>query len=171
MSTEKNPICYNLYMSDATNPESAERESIIVPKEASQLFGAYLRQEFEVPLETIGKPQNQRLINFIDELETSKRVRLVKKNGFADFEFSKEKDHVPNANNFTMGRDLTPHFLNAIDHNVRNALNLLVAFDDEKPFKMAEVLTLLRDAKELKMSRGENGKIQIIPLLQPPVIG
>lgn len=151
-------------------PESAEHKSIIVPREASQLFGAYLRQEFEESLEAIGKPHNQRLVNFIDNLETSREVKLVTKAVIMDFEFSKEKDHVPTINNFTMSNDLTPNFLEAIDHNVKNALFALVAFDNKTPFKMADVLAPLLEAAELKMLRDKNGKIKVIPILQTATI-
>ena len=151
-------------MLDATNPESPEHESIIVPKEASQLFGAYLRQEFEGPLEAIGKPQNQRLVDFINDLETSKEVKLVEKDGISDFDFSKEKDRASTANSFTMNIDITSRFLSAVDHNVRNALGLLIRFDEQIPLEMADVLTALSKAKELEMSRDENGKIKIISL-------
>lgn len=63
-----------------------------------------------------------------------------------------------------MTNDLTPHFLSAIDDNVRNALSALVAFNDKMPFKMADVLTALSGAEELTMSRDESGKIKVILL-------
>lgn len=152
-------------MPDVTNPESVEHESIIVPRQASQLFGAYLRQELQGPLETIGKPQNQRLFNFIDNLGPSREVKLVRVNGFMEFEFSKEKDETALvANNFTMSKNLTRHFLSAINHHVKNALNVLATFGNETPFKMADTLAPLSDASELKMLRDESGKIKIIPL-------
>lgn len=124
-----------------------------------------MRQEFKEPLDAIGKPQNQRLFNFIDNLETSREVKLVREGRLMNFEFSKEKDKAtPIADSFILDKHLTRPFLSAIDHNVRNALTILVAFDDEKPLKMEDVLTPLSKAAELKMSRDESGTIKIIPL-------
>lgn len=158
-------------MPHITAPESAEHESITVPKEASQLFGAYLRQEFKESLEAIGKPQNQRLINFIDNLETSKEIKLVTKGRILDFEFSKEKDEAePIADSFTLDKHLISPFLDAVDHNVRNSLFELVTFNNKIPFKMADALTPLLEAAELEISRDKNGKIKIIPLARRTTI-
>lgn len=155
---------------EPTPPETIEHESIIVPRKASQLFGAYLRQEFKGSLETIGEPHNHRLFNFIDNLEFSEEVKLMKKRVFIDFEFSEKKDHSSTANNFTMSNVLTPDFLRAIDHNVKNALNILVQFDEKMSLKMAAVITALSDASGLEMSRDESGKVKVIPIFQTATI-
>lgn len=153
---------------ESKTPETIGHKPIIVPQEASQLFGAYLRQEFKKPLEAIGTPQDQRLVNFINDLERSQEVKLVEQDGFWDFEFSEEKvETVTTPSSFTLDKRLTPAFLDTIDHNVRNMLAALVRLDEKMPLKMGDTLTVLSDARELEMSRDENGKVKVIPLSHP----
>jgi signal transduction histidine kinase len=122
-----------------------------------------------------------RITNILNGLEKAKEVRLIKLEIGYDFKFSEETEDLGfKEGEISMGKDITPEFISALDHTIRNPLTIVMGragnIKSEEGKKILEASVQIEkkiseitkpspnDPQEIKMTTDIEGNTTITPL-------
>lgn len=183
-------------MQNGEGPQESLKDlnEILLPKNTVRAFGRGLRQSMSSALEEgnaslealRGEPNYQRMekafkkiLRILDRLEKAKEVRLVLSGAGSDFEFSEEtEEEEPKQGELLIDNNITPKFINALYHTIRNPLSIVSGFaeiiqsEEAKRIinpcsQIKNVLESLNNAQEIKMITDIHGNTTITPIRDP----
>lgn len=184
---------------DAVPKENLDlgQEKIVVPKDVAKAFGRGLRQSMDSAFQEINSclpsllmdnPKHgiiegsvKRITNLLDRLEKAKEVKISilgagDLGNLNDFVFSEETEDLdPKPGELLMDSNITPKFINALNHNVRNPLFIVSGFAEMSKLEEAKrivnacrqienVIKSLSDAQEIKIVTDVEGNTTITPI-------
>lgn len=161
---------------------------ILLPKNTARAFGRALRQRMSASLQEIstsldslrGKPNYQsmekafnKMSSVLDRLERAKEVRVVLSGAGSDFKFSEEtEDEEPKQGEILMDNSITPKFVSALNHTIRNPLSIVSGFAEITQSEEAKrivsacsqiqnAIEPLNNAQEIRISTDNKGYAEI----------
>lgn len=153
-----------------TIAERTKPNEIPLPHGAIQMFGEYIQQQLEEQklLEGVERSKSDRLVSLLSNLTSKEKILVIKANW--DFDFLKGKPaSMPNT--VSLDNEETREFLNAVDHNIRNAFMPIMRSNEAAGMAIGRVLNRFSNYREIQISRNGNGRIEVIPFSKIAVVG